>query len=567
MDNVRFIGSVDQIKGELILLVFLDITLVIYSIFYLSLFFTDYSFICPTISINNILVPSLGLVGLLLLRWLVNKNSFKNSIFVSFYLKLKDINDKNLVIFLAGLAFLFFAFISILRHYSLLSAGYDLGIFDQGVWNCAHGNPLFCTIKYTQGGSLLGDHFEPILFFIAPVYFIWPNVLVLLILQPLLLASALIPLYLIGKSVLKDRFLIFAFLMCYILSKPVRGIVYFDFYPEAFMVPALFWGYYFLIKRNNLLLWLSIIVVLLCKEDTTFLVLALGLYALLVQQRRWLGISFIAVAVLLWWIETGHIIPYFSPMHNYEYLSKLPFGTSYLDNFKFCFFHPVQFAKFIFTKQKIDYMLRLFGPLGFLSLLSPSQFILNFIPLLKNLLGTSKSSIYYTINTHYVAGVIPFVFISAIYGCHALMQRLTIKNGSIIVGLFLIGITLLFLGKTDGCRIAGFFNNMKINYTLQKIRALDLIPSDASVIATDNLCPHLSHRSIIYYLDPRGEQPLPKDMPEYIAIDKGQLTPMEAEVIDNYLSRAESKGYRVVSSIQDNNFMILASSESGKETK
>jgi len=161
------------------------------------------------------------------------------------FLRLKILSDKNLVIILCGMTFLFFSIFTIVRHFSLCSGGWDLGIFDQSIWNVTQGNSLFCTIKYSQGGNILGDHFEPILFFIAPLYLIWPNVLLLLILQSFLLASAMIPLYLIAKAVLKDRFVIFAFLICYILSKSLRGIAFSDFYPESFIVPALFWGYYF----------------------------------------------------------------------------------------------------------------------------------------------------------------------------------------------------------------------------------------------------------------------------------------------------------------------------------
>ena len=286
----------------------------------------------------------------------------------------------------------------------MCSGGWDLGIFDQATWNAIHGNSLFCTIKYSQGGNILGDHFEPILFFISPLYLLWSNVLVLLILQSFLLASAIIPLYLIAKATLKDRFVIFAFLICYVLSKPLRGIAFSDFYPESFIVPALFFGYYFLIKRNNVFLWLSIIVSLLCKEDATFLVLGLGLFAFMIQKRRGLGVFIVILSIFLWWLETGIIIPHFSPTHKYDYLSNLPFGATYFDNFKFCLFHPILFIKFLFTKIKINYVLRLLGPLCFLSLLSPPHYILIFIPLLKNLLGGDSSS-FIGINQHYGAGL------------------------------------------------------------------------------------------------------------------------------------------------------------------
>lgn len=478
---------------------------------------------------------------------------------VNFFLKLKDISDKNLLIFLCGLTFLFFSTVSIVRHFSLCSGGFDLGNFDQAVWNAAHGNSLFCTMVYNQGGTLLGDHFPVILFFMVPLYWLWSNVLVLLMAQSLLLACAIIPLYLIAKSVLRDRFFIFVFLVCYILSKPLRGVAFEDFHLDSFIVPLLFWAYYFLIKRNHVWLWVSIIILFLCKEDTTFLVLGLGLFALIIQKRQWIGISFIILAVFLWWLETGILIPYFSPTHNYAYLSKLPFGASYLDNLQIGFFHPLLFIKFLLTKSKITYVLKLLGPLCFLSLLSPPHYILIFIPLFKNLLATAENSSFVEINQHYVAGVVPFIFIAAIYGCHGLLQKLKIQKANCLVGLLLMGGTLLFYGKTDGCRLAQFLNNMKVNHTLEKIRSLDVIPPDASVLATDHLCPHLSHRKYIYDWGHTGGRFI---FPEYIAIDRGvfrneYLSPKENAMIDNYLSVAEAKGYKIISSVGYHDFMIL----------
>jgi len=473
--------------------------------------------------------------------------------------KLKGLSDKNLVILLFLFTFVYFSVISIVRHFSLGSAAFDLGNIDQAIWNISLGHSAWCTMKYPQGGTLLGDHFEAIMFLIAPLYWICSNVIVLLILQPFLLAFAILPLYLIAKTVLKDRFLIFVILICYILSKSIRAIAFFDFYTESLMIPAILWAYYFLIKRNNPLLWLSLIVLLLCKEDTTFLVLGFGIFTLVTQQRRALGVSFILLAVFLWWLETGILIPHFSPTHHYDYLSKLPFGSTYADNVKFCLSHPISFIKFLLTRPKIEYITRLLGPLCFLSLLSPSHWILIFIPLFKNLLASPDKSIFYTINSHYVAAVIPFVFIGSIYGCQVVTQHFKAKNIGLIVGVCLLVSTLLFYGKSDVTRLGGFIKNMKVNHTLEKIRDLKMIPQDASVMATGNLCPQIAHRKYIYLWGSPGTETI---FPDYIAIDKvlvgnDSLKPEEISGIDHYVSLARSKGYTIIASVQNNTFMIL----------
>ncbi len=304
---------------------------------------------------------------------------------------------------------------------------------------------------------------------------------------------------------------------------------------------------------------MSTIVLLLCKEDTTFLVLGFGLFALIIQKERWLGISFVLLSVFLWCLETGVIIPYFSPTHKFEYLSRLPFGATYSDNFKFCFLHPLLFMKFVFCKYKIEYIIKLFAPLCFLSLLSPPQLILIFLPLIKNLLDDPQNRIYATLHFHYAAGIIPFIFISAIYGCDFLLKKFKIHKNSAVVGLLLIGFTLLYYGKTDGSVFSGYLNNMRINHTLDKIKSLDLIPPGASVLATSDICPHLSHRKYIYDWSHLEGKVI---FPEYIVIDRGVVgneywTPKENSMIDNYLSVARSKGYKIISNVQINGFMVL----------
>ncbi|MFA4872559.1 MAG: DUF2079 domain-containing protein [Patescibacteria group bacterium] len=56
-----------------------------------------------------------------------------------------------------------------------------------------------------QGHNYLGDHFEPILFLIAPLYALFPDPRMLLVLQTLALALAAWPLFLISQKVIKSQ--------------------------------------------------------------------------------------------------------------------------------------------------------------------------------------------------------------------------------------------------------------------------------------------------------------------------------------------------------------------------
>ena len=115
--------------------------------------------------------------------------------------KLEIRNAGKIVIAAVIIYFLAFSFLSVAKHEALNSTAYDLAIFDQTIWGYSSGENLFNTVR---GVVLLGDHAHPILFILAPLYWICSNVNILLIFQALLIALTAIPLYLAAKKILKN---------------------------------------------------------------------------------------------------------------------------------------------------------------------------------------------------------------------------------------------------------------------------------------------------------------------------------------------------------------------------
>lgn len=526
-----------------------DFLITLYLYFYLGLFFTNYSLI------SNISGPTIGFLFLLLIRYLINKESFLDSHIVGQFRKVINLSDRRILAIAFALLFFTLTALSITRHFSLSSGASDLGIFDQAVWNTARGNVLFSSLK--NNINLLGDHFEPILLFIAPLYKIWPNVLVLLILQSLLLASAILPLFLIAKSNIRERFIILAVIVSYVLSKPLRGVALSDFHPEAFIVPLLFWAYYFLIKRKNIWLFLAIFILLLCKEDIAFLISALGIFTYFREKRRRLGLVLFILGIAVWIIETKMIIPYFNPLRKYPYMNRLPFGLTYADNIKAIINNPLLLGKLFIDKQKIEYLFKLFAPLGFLSLLSPAHYILFSVPLLKNLFVNSSFSGFYKISSHYTAGIIPFIYISAIYGVSWLLNKIHHRRKAAFISVLIILSSLLSYSKTGGHKFSRFLTSIKNDKTLQKLSYLKIIPKDASVVTNFNLVPHLSHRKYIFEWNPDANT---SQITEYLVIDMTLLEYLPKDIIlriEPYLKDIKRNGYKKIFSSPDENFLIF----------
>src|ERR1700704_3553054 len=73
---------------------------------------------------------------------------------------------------LAAAYFLTYSALSVLRHESYHSYGFDLGLFDQVIWNTTQGRPFESTMGHgiPVPHSHLGDHFSPILWLLVPFY-------------------------------------------------------------------------------------------------------------------------------------------------------------------------------------------------------------------------------------------------------------------------------------------------------------------------------------------------------------------------------------------------------------
>src|SRR6185436_1496078 len=87
------------------------------------------------------------------------------------------------------------------QHRAYNSNGWDLGWFDQVVWNTAHGRPFensFATWNF------LGEHIEPILLLFALIYRVKPDVEILLVTQAIVASLAALPLYLAARTLLKS---------------------------------------------------------------------------------------------------------------------------------------------------------------------------------------------------------------------------------------------------------------------------------------------------------------------------------------------------------------------------
>jgi uncharacterized membrane protein len=397
---------------------------------------------------------------------------------------------------------------AIYRHDRFGSFGFDLGIFDQTIWGYSHLHMLPNTVRRVP--NLLGDHFHPVLTLLAPAYWVWNDVRVLLVAQAVLLASASLPIYYWAQrrlGTVEGLSMQLAFLVFW---GTLAGAV-FDFHELAVAVPAISFALYALLERRNVLFCCMLVLGCLAKEDIALTFLAMGLYAVLVQRRVRFGIP-IACLTAAWFLTVTQVVIPAIAGTAYKYWSYRNLGDSLGQALAELGRRPYKAITLALDRwEKVRTLLLLVGAWSFLPLLSP-LFIVAIPSLVERFWSTNPS--YWSTKFQYslpLAPILAFAAADTLARSRRLLdERLRrlftrVSAGAIVVATLVITLWVVRpLAQLESHRTAS---------EAAEVRAcLGRIPGGASVAASNSLVPHLSHRRHVYPLFVRSGQ-------TYLAVD------------------------------------------------
>ncbi|MEK9171574.1 MAG: DUF2079 domain-containing protein [Patescibacteria group bacterium] len=384
------------------------------------------------------------------------------------------------------------AFLSIRNHELYQTFGWDLGFFDQLIWQASRGNLNFVS---TIGNiNLLGDHFQPVIYLLAPLYWIWSDVRVLLIVQALLVTGAAIPLYFLAKKKLHNEFISFSIVISYLLFSGTQFTITNEFHQSAFIPLLLSLGFYWMEtgKRN----WgiISILSLLLVKEEMGLLVAAIGLMYIFRKQVK-TGILLTVAGLFGFYILINSIIPAVSSQNNYIHYGYGSLGETPAEVAKSVINNPVAgFRSLIEPKIKLEQVGASIISFGGLPLLSP----VGLIPVFQNYAVRfidDRNTHRWLNNNHYSAPLGPLLAYATILAFGKFKSRklpaVYLAAMSIVVALVLrLPVWSLFKSQ--------------LYFTPQWAKNIDsivkLVPANASVAANNSVFPHISQRDKIYLL-------------------------------------------------------------------
>lgn len=206
-----------------------------------------------------------------------------------------------------------FAALAELRHRFYWAGRFDLGNLTQTVWSTAHGDLLELTDTQGRQISRLGAHFDPLVAAFAPLWWLWPDPSLLLVVQAVAVALGAPAVYLLGRRHLACDWAALGVALAYLLFPATQWLVLADFHPVALATPLLLWGFWFLDTDRLAAFGAVALAACLTKEQIGLVVAAMGIWYA-ARTRRWrVGLVVAALGTLISAVAVGLVIPHFAP--------------------------------------------------------------------------------------------------------------------------------------------------------------------------------------------------------------------------------------------------------------
>jgi uncharacterized membrane protein len=376
------------------------------------------------------------------------------------------------------------------RHFA--TYGFDLGIYDQATWLLSRGRAPFVTIR---GLDLFGQHAAYITALIAPLYRVWADPRLLLLLQVVFLALPAVVMYRLGARHLGHPAAGLAVAAAYLAYPGVQWAISWQFHPEAIAAGLLALAALAADRGHHraMAMWLALAA--LCGEEVGLIVAGFGLL-LVAGGRRSVGWR-TAGAGLAWFLIATYLL---MPMHagRATRLLEADYGITGTGPGALLRSLPTMAGHALQTGMANDglfYLLLVFLPLAGLPLLSPRWLLPAAPPLLLNLAAVQPE--HHQLRFHYLATAAPLLAAGAVAGLAVVKRnRRSLLAPLLVLLVVLAGFTSWRYGPAPYARDPVAVPAGPVDQARRQ--ALALVTDGAPVSAQYNLVPHLGHRVEVY---------------------------------------------------------------------
>lgn len=395
--------------------------------------------------------------------------------------------------------------ISIHNHYQ--SHAMDFGLYTQAFWNYAHLNLGPSTIKGAY--YLLGDHFILLFPLLSPIYRLLPFPQTLLIMQSIFVCAGSIPIYLLGKKILKKDFSALMISMAYLLFIGLQSALTFGIHGATFIPTFFAFAFWFLNDRKWIWYWVFIILALISKEDAPILISCFGLFILFFTKDKKIGVITTILGLSWYFAVSNFIIPALNSSGKFDYFQYAALGKNPSEAVKTMITNPLFVLKSILSNiTKLDTLLKYFISFGFLTIFTPEVLLFLGLPIIMEQF-LNDSPLRWGVIFHYPIAITPILAIGAIIGISRLNkfgELLSLRykiNLNQLTSFFALLVIFCSFSVVIWQRSPILDIFKKKTYTnpswAQDInKAILTVPKDASVSTQHSIVPHLANRAKIY---------------------------------------------------------------------
>ena len=454
---------------------------------------------------------------------------------------------------LAVASFLFVSVWTVCRVYSFSTPTYDFGIFAQMFHSMKTTGLPITTVERDGALSHFAVHVSPIYYLLLPFYWIVPKPATLQVLQAAVLASSVIPLWLLGKHHNLKPWIRVGLCALLLLYPAFAGGTSYDIHENAFLTPLLLWLFYGMDRGSGVVMALAGVLTLSVKEDAAVYVAVAALYLLLRglvgSRKKWdLIAGGVMLAVALGWFVavTKYLASSGDGVMTYRYDNFMyDDSESLVTVIKAVLLCPMKAVFECVDQEKLEFIGLTMGALAFLPLMTRRYERL--ILLIPYLLVNLMSDYQYQHD----------IFFQYTYGSTACLVYLVLvnltdwKNDFLRIGALALALVISMccfctwivpkaVRYPKYCATNGWYYD-----ALRSV--LDEIPDDASAAATTYYTTYLSQRDVLY--DIRYAKTEHVLSCEYVAVgvtDKGCLKKyaVNGEMgYENFVALLESEGY------------------------
>jgi uncharacterized membrane protein len=422
------------------------------------------------------------------------------------------------------------------RHGVFESNAYDLGFFDQIIWNTAHGR-WFDTSFTTY--NFLGQHFEPVLIAFALAYRLGACVELLLLTQTIFVGVAAVPLFYAVRRATSSGTAALAASIAFLVNPQLHRALDFDFHPELLSFFFVFLALYYVVARRPFAVIASIVPLLLLKEDMPLII---GAFAVLLFARgfRREGGALLLVAAI-WVVAVVFVI---MPSIR-DGSGDLPERYGYLisgSTWSSIAPHVVARSLRQLWVAPLGALLRLGASTGFAPFLNPTALLVAAPAFL--MAALSNHAPQSRLELHYAVPTLALIWVATALGLQQVSRWTTGRRRATLThamaGIVLASALTTFALWSPYSPLATH-REPPAEHRAAIEQALALVPPDVPVSAQNTLLPHLSQRPEVF------EFPNLHDA-EYVVVDPS--LPVTAQSRDAGYTRAieelAGRGYALI---------------------